>query len=317
VIVGHQKQLEFLKKSAEAGKISHAYLFSGPNKVGKKKAAFEWLSALFMTEMSESRVHPDFAFVRAGEDSKNIKIEQIRDLIWKLSLTPSSAPLKAAIIDDAHLMNGDSQNCLLKTLEEPSGRTLLILIAENPRLLLPTVVSRCETMKFGFVPQGETSRYLKDNLFSARAGEEAMEEIMRLSFGRPGQAIDFVLRPEELDKWRSEMKDLALILSGDLASRFKYAKKISEEKKLGEILEIWIFYFRNLMLAALKGNNTLSVSKETSVPDPHFVFSKTKNAAYPLAKIASAIRKIQQLNYLVSTTNVNEKLALENLMIEI
>jgi DNA polymerase-3 subunit delta' len=314
VIIGHQKQLEFLKKTAKTDKMSHAYLFCGPNKVGKKIAALEWVSHLFKSEIRESQAHPDFIFVKADAETNNIKIEQIRDLIWKLSLKPAVAPLKAAVIDGAHLMTADSQNCLLKTLEEPGGRTLMILIAQNPRLLLPTVVSRCETVKFNFVPADEISDYLKKE-FNSKPGIADLDEITRLSFGRPGRAVDFISDQAGFADWKKEIQDLSDAVSGGMAERFKYVKDISEGKKIEEILEIWSFYFRGLMLEALKEkeNGSQAVKKTFGA----FEFSRSKDQSYPLAKIVGVLKKVQQLNYVLSATNVNEKLALESLMLEI
>jgi DNA polymerase-3 subunit delta' len=313
-IVGHKKQIEFLNKSVEADRLSHAYLFCGPDKVGKKNAALEWISKIFKSEIREGKAHPDFFFVKANEETNNIKIEQVRDLIWRLSLKPVVAPLKAAVIDNAHLMTADSQNCLLKTLEEPGGQTLIILIAHNPRLLLSTVVSRCETVRFNFVSSDEVGGHLKKE-FGGNPGLADLEEIIRLSFGRPGRAVDFITDPKELEKWQTEIKDLSRAVSGGLGERFKYVKNISEGKKIEEILEIWSFYFRGLMLEALKGKENAGF--EAAGSPKAFEFSKTKTNPYSLAKIVGIIKKIQQLVYVLSATNVNEKLALEALMLEI
>lgn len=321
MIVGHQKQLQFLKKSAEAKKISHAYLFAGPDKVGKKAAALEWLSGIFGVKISEGTVHPDLFFVRPDSETNNIKIETIRNLIWKLSLKPVSAPIKVAVIDQAHLMNKDSQNCLLKTLEEPSGNALLILTAENSQLLLPTIVSRCELIRFNFVPQSDIKNYLSKLLATSKIKkaipQETLQEVIKLSFGRPGRAVDFISNPELLEKWRTSIKELSHVLSGDLAERFKYAKKISESPNINEILEIWQFYFRNLMLTSLNGENEKKAAKPAADLPKQFEFSKAKDEPYPLPKLKEILKNIYQTNYLIATTNVNTKLALENLMLEI
>jgi len=125
MVVGHQKQLDFLYQATLGGRLSHAYIFSGPAQVGKKTTALEWLSHVFSTNLREDRAHPDFSFIsplidpKTGVANKEIEIGQIRSLIEKLQLKTSSAPFKAAIVDQAHLMNAEAQNALLKTLEEP------------------------------------------------------------------------------------------------------------------------------------------------------------------------------------------------------
>lgn len=274
----------------------------------------EWISRLFKSEMREDQAHPDFVFVKADEETNNIKIEQVRDLIWKLSLKPAAAPLKAAVIDGAHLMTVDSQNCLLKTLEEPGGRTLMILIAQNPRLLLPTIVSRCETIKFNFVSDSDISDFLKKE-YGSKPGISDLDEITRLSFGRPGRAVGFISDPAEFDNWKKEIRNLARAVSGGMGERFKYVKDISEQKNIEEILEIWSFYFRGLMLEALKEKENASPAAKQA--PGAFEFSRPKVQPYPLAKIIGALKKVEQLNYVLSATSVNEKLALESLMLEI
>lgn len=313
MIIGHQKQLQLLIRSAKEGRASHAYIFAGPSKVGKKNAALELVSYLFKTPVCESLAHPDFIYLKADEETNNIKIEQVRDLIWKLSLKPAIAPLKAAIIDGAHSMTADSQNCLLKTLEEPGGQTMIILVANNPRLLLPTVVSRCQTVKFGFVSSKEIGDYLTKEYKAVD-----IDEIARLASGRPGRAVDFATDKKELERWQNEIKELSSAVSGGLGERFKYVKNICEEKSLEEILEIFTFYFRNLLLDALERDKA---KKEPGSPDSGqravFQFAKTATAGCSVEKAAAILKELQYLNYALTETNVNARLALENLMLKI
>lgn len=133
-IVGHEKQWEFLKQSAELNKSPHAYLFSGQEKLGKRTLALEWASLIFNKDLQKSP-HPDLILIEPR--NREIQIAQIRNLSWKLSLRPYSAPFKIAIIDQAHLMNQEAQTSLLKTLEEPRGKTFLILISNYPEILFP------------------------------------------------------------------------------------------------------------------------------------------------------------------------------------
>ena len=155
MVIGHQKQWQYLKRMVDSGKIPQALLFSGQEKLGKKKVALEFISLLF----KESPIgHPDFLLIEPKE--RQIKIDQIRDLSWRLSLKPIKSFLKAAIIDQAHLMTIEAQNCFLKTLEEPRGETILILITEYPNFLLPTILSRCEILKFYPVKNEELRKFL-------------------------------------------------------------------------------------------------------------------------------------------------------------
>ena len=290
MIIGHQKQLEFLKKSAELGKISHAYLFSGLEKLGKKTLALEWISSLFGQDILK-RQHQDFVFI--APVGKEIQISQIRGLILKLSLRPFLTPFKAAVIDQAHLMNQEAQNCFLKTLEEPKGKTILILITEYPETLFPTILSRCEMIKFYPVDKKEIENYLKEK----EIPQNLIEEIVNISMGKPGVVIDFLLNPKKLENQKRIIEDLNKISKSDLVYRFQYAKNLAQENNLKEVLEIWLNYFRNILLSKIK--------REENFKD------------YSFPKLKNILQKIQTTNFLIFTTNVNPRLALETLMLEL
>jgi DNA polymerase-3 subunit delta' len=143
-IYGHKKQIEFLGKSIESGSLSHAYIFSGPSFVGKKTVAREFAKNLL--ESGPGNFHPDFLEVTNDEA---IKIDQVRELIYKLSLRPYSAKYKVALIDNAETMTVEAQNALLKVLEEPKSYTIIILVTSNTGKLLRTISSRAQKINFG------------------------------------------------------------------------------------------------------------------------------------------------------------------------
>lgn len=304
MIIGHQKQLEILKKSVEADKLAHAYLFSGQEKLGKKRVALEFISRLFEKDI-EKGVHPDFIFLEPV--NKEIQISQIRELSWRLSLKNFSAPLKAAIIDNAHLMNFEAQSCLLKTLEEPRGKAILILVTSQPRVLLLTIISRCQTIKFYPVSDSEIENYL----ISKGMGKEKAEEITQISLGRPGLALDFLSEPQKIEKYRKVISDLVKIFNTGLSFRFQYVKNISEKSKsvdpvrsgvsngAKEILEIWLWHLRKILLSKINGREELAF----------------KN--FSLTRLKNFIKELQRTIFLTSTTNINQRLALENLMLEL
>lgn len=325
MIVGHLKQLRYLQAVKDGGLSSHAWIFSGPDKVGKKTVALEWASEILGFSAGEKTAHPDFLFTaplvdgKTGKSAGEITVAQIRELIAKMALAPAGR-CKIAIIDSAHLMNAEAQNCLLKTLEEPPGMSLMILIAENDRRLFETVRSRCQIVRFNFLPQSEMealAEKLAGEIGSRIAGGET-KEIAEMSFGRPGRLVDFLKNPEELKKWRVAEKEFAGVISGDLAQKFAYAKKITDEEKekmkeadaritLNEILEIWQNHFRRLLLEAL--NDPQRVQPLLKGSDPF------KN--FGAQKIAGTLKKIQTLDFELRTTNAHPRLAIENFFLEI
>ena len=166
-IKGHKSQTELLARGLEKGNLAHAYVFAGPSGVGRKNIAREL--AAEMLEMGGRGIkgvkgerdgdgvfsreagprfawHPDLLEIH-GEGG--IKIEQIRELIYKLSLKPYSAPNKVAIIDSSDQMTTEAANALLKVLEEPKSHTYIFLITNTPQRLPKTILSRCQKITFG------------------------------------------------------------------------------------------------------------------------------------------------------------------------
>lgn len=283
MIIGHQKQRQYLKRLAELDKIPHALLLAGPEKVGKKAVAIEFAKSL----IGESRgQNPDLILVEP--DGGEIKIAQIRDLIWKVSLKPYSAPLKIAIINGADKMTRDAQNCFLKTLEEPKPKTLLILIAEHPETLFATILSRCQMVKFYPVPKSEIEKYLKEKGLS----QSKSEKISDVASGLPGRAVEFLLEPQKLIDREKIIGELKEAMEKDLAHRFQLAKALAEKEDIQETLRVWQDYLRGLVISSLSQSSFLK-----------------KNVSF--------LRQLQNTSYLLQTTNVNQRLALEILMLEI
>jgi len=137
----HEKQWQFLIKSAELGRLPHALLLYGQEKIGKRELALNFAKHL----VGDKEINPDLIILEA--EKKEIQIGQIRDLVQKLSFKPYMADYKVAVVDRAHLMTREAQNCFLKFLEEPSDKTFLILITEHPSTLLPTITSRVQKLR--------------------------------------------------------------------------------------------------------------------------------------------------------------------------
>jgi len=297
MIIGHQKQWQFLKKLVNTGKVPHALLFVGQAQLGKKTLAIEFIEKLFNDNIRE-RQHPDFIFVEPQKGE--IQISQIREFIRKLSFKPLISPFKVAVIDQAHCMNQEAQNCLLKTLEEPKGKSILILITEYPEMLFPTILSRCEVIKFYPVKEIEIKKYLESKGIS---DEKMIRELTLFSMGRPGLAIDFISDPQKLENQRKAIEDLIRFSNSELSARFQYIKDISQNpQSLREILDIWLGYFRNILLAKATGKR---------------FSSNVQFNNYSFLRIMNILKLLQKINFLIRRTNINSRLALEILAIEI
>ncbi|MBF0626427.1 MAG: DNA polymerase III subunit delta', partial [Magnetococcales bacterium] len=166
-IHGHRDALERLGRMLAENRLPHGLLFSGPVGVGKATTAQALVAALFCRERSAAADsgprscghcppcrklaagnHTDLILLEPPAEKTQIPVERVREVIAELNLTPLEAPRKVLLVDDAIQMNASSANALLKTLEEPPGAVLLILITRRPGLLLPTIRSRCQELRF-------------------------------------------------------------------------------------------------------------------------------------------------------------------------
>ncbi len=174
-LIGHQNILQMLQQMHERGRLGHALLFVGPKHVGKRTLAEELVFAIYAL----SPTHPDFLFLEREQNDKgklkqNISIEQVRTLRSRLQLS-SLGGFKVAVIDEAELLSLEAANALLKTLEEPTPKTQLILLASHVSGVPATIASRCQIVNVPLVSHKE---------MSAAFGEV----LARKADGRPGLA---------------------------------------------------------------------------------------------------------------------------------
>ena len=315
-LIGHKKQWQFLKKSFELGKIPHGLLFQGEEKLGKRTFALEFIKLVncqnneitarpcqkcLSCQEIEKGTHPDFILIEPPK--KGIQIFQIRDLSLKLASKPSLASFKSAIINQAHLMTREAQSCFLKTLEEPKGKTILILITEYPERLLPTILSRVQRIKFYPVKKAEIKNYLISRGFSERKAEE----LTAISLGKPGWPIE-CLDPTKLRDWEQKISDLIKICSSPFAFRFQYLKDLSlESSNLRETLEIWLTYFRKALISTINNQPASPAGGPSTI----------NQSKYSLLRLKKILERIEDTIFYISTTNVNPRLALEVLFLEL
>lgn len=185
-IKGQDKALAILKQDLEHAHLASAYLFSGPESVGKRIAAKGFAKALNCQNNAldscdecpsclkiEKNQHPDVfmidasTFIDSGRpgagDSSAVKIGHIRQLQRDISLRPYEGKFKVFIIDDAHNLTAEASNALLKVLEEPPSSSLIILISAKPNLLFKTILSRCRVLKFNSLDRAELENVLKQD----------------------------------------------------------------------------------------------------------------------------------------------------------
>lgn len=197
---GQKRAVSILTRQLKSGRLAHAYLFLGPEGSGKTTTALGFAKALVCPagnvgcgtcsscRRADEGVHPDIHFIERGEETAEIKVDQIRKLQEELVLTPFEAQRKAAVIDDAERLNPEASNAFLKTLEEPTRRTVLILVATDKWALLETVISRCRVVRFHSLPDD----VVRDILISQGFSPEKADAASALAAGNVKRALNLV-----------------------------------------------------------------------------------------------------------------------------
>lgn len=321
MIIGHRHILNYFKNSIENKRISHAYLFEGSEHLGKRTIAL-WLAKILECQdrkdgkpCNECRScrdidknqHPDVIVISVPENKNDISIGQIRGLRRGLSLSAHSSLYKIAIIDSAEKMTDEAANALLKTLEEPRGNVVLILITNMVSVLLGTILSRCQEIKFRTVKRQE----IEDYLLKKGHDKKEAEIISRLSLGRPGIAIDLSESKIADNFSNQELTEFLNFLSISYPERCKFIEKtIKKEIALNELLDKWLNWFRDLFFIK-RGAKDLVIDIE------NYHILEKEGSRYKEEDLLKIIKQIQKTQHLISATNVNPKLALEVLGLEI
>jgi DNA polymerase-3 subunit delta' len=259
-LLGHEWAVDMLKQHIVRESVRHAYLFAGPPGLGRRTLALRFAQVLNCPQPKapgepcgicrdckqiENMQHPDLSIVQAETEGGTLKVDQVREVRRALALKPYQATYRVALFLRFQEASEGAANALLKTLEEAPGHAILILTADNPEQLLPTVTSRCEILRLRPLPVDDIEAHLK----SHGADAESARLIAHVSGGRPGYALR-LLEDETTLEFRAErLADLAGLLTATRVQKFNYAEKLAKDKEaMRQTLLVWLSYWRDVLL---------------------------------------------------------------------
>jgi DNA polymerase-3 subunit delta' len=321
-LLAHDWAVRMLRGQLAAGRLRHAYLFTGPSGVGRRTLALRLAQAANCTTPPApgefcgacrpcrgfgAMQHADLFVIKRLEDDSKIKVDAIRELSRALSRTPLEAKFQVALLLNFEQANEEASNALLKTLEEPSPSVLLCLTAIDTDSLPETIVSRCEIVRLRPTPVEPLGRQLSAHL-KIDAPQAAL--LASLSGGRPGLALRLYQQPELLQQ-RSEWLDACQqLLSYKRVERFAFADRASKDRDgLRDLLLVWLSFWRDVLLRSAR---SAAAPANLDRAEQLEILAKTLSPLAVRRWVSSLEHTLEQL-----TTNVNARLAMEALLLEL
>jgi DNA polymerase-3 subunit delta' len=291
-IIGHEQIIQHLKNAIRLDKISHAYIIAGEDGSGKNMLAGAFAMALQCQEIQQGKDakteetdscgkcksclqaatdnQPDI--IRVTHEKASIGIDDIRIQVNNdIQIKPYNSPYKIYIIDEAEKLTEQAQNALLKTIEEPPKYAVILLLTNNLNALLPTILSRCVTLKLQAVDKDQ----IKDYLMSKYQVPDYQAELSTVfAGGNVGKAIQYASSESFTEMRKDVLHLLKYIDNMELYEIIDALKRMSENKsQIDDYLDLIILWYRDvLMFKVTKDINQiiykseyLDISKQASI----------------------------------------------------
>ena len=291
--IGHDKPISIINSFIESNRFSGAYIFSGPEGIGKKMVAR--MVAQELNGAGDAREHPDLHIVESGHSQ--IKIEDIRAIQHQAALRPYEGKMNIFIVDNAHRLNPEAANSLLKLLEEPPRDSLFILVTHKPQSIFKTVLSRCKTIKFAPLARADLESLL---IREHSLDRQSAHFLAYYAEGRLGLALK--LKESGIAGEKNRILD-SFLLPEKAHDRAGGGQNKEELRAFLNILASW---FRDLYLvkAGLNQAEAIHADREADL----FKLSE-KFSFKQLDDIVSCISE----SFMYLDNNINSKLLLHNL----
>jgi DNA polymerase III subunit delta' len=264
-VVGHEHPRSILEHAALTGQISHAYLLTGPERIGKTTLARAFATLLQCTgrqpedpepcgacascrKMAHG-THPDVELVAPPADKVWLPVERVREVVRAANLAPYEGRWRIFILPRAERMQAPTANALLKTLEEPPPHVVLLLTTDDPSLLLPTILSRCQLLPLHPLPTEMVAAALRERW--AVPAEEAAT-LAGLAGGRLGWAVEAHEQPAVLERRAALQREILALAGATRDARMRQASALAADAESArQALEEWTLWWRDVVLAAV------------------------------------------------------------------
>lgn len=319
-LLGHDWAVDMLRRHIATGEARHAYLFAGPAGLGRRSLALAFARALNCTnppapgescgqcrdcKQITAMAHPDLAVIQAENEGGTLKVEHVREVKRTISLKPYQSKYRVALFLRFQEANPNASNALLKTLEEAPAHAILLLTADNPEALLPTIVSRCEVLRLRPLPLEQVEKELVRR--GAESGQASL--IAHVSGGRPGYAFR-LLEDKSLLEFRGQrLDDLQKLLTASRVDKFAYAEKLAKEKDvMRQVFLVWQSFWRDVLLRAAKADSPLAnVDRAEEIE----TLAQQLDLSVARRRVTETERAIRQME-----RNVNARLLAEVLLLD-
>ncbi len=324
-VIGHERPKAILRAALKSGRLAHAYLFHGEDRIGKRLTAIRLAQAIHCERPPDSdetdscgdcracrqvaqATHPDFLIIApdAEQATPQIKIEQIRDLESQVIYRPLIGSKKVCILDEADRLTIGAANALLKTLEEPPSHSLFLLISSRLMALPGTIRSRCQTLRFAAPRLREVEAELRRR---SRLSEAEARMVAITCGGRIGEALE-----ADLERVRSEQREQTRLVSEDTlrspSAILAVAEAFAKRDQAAEALQWLVGWIRDIILVRV------GADPRTLVHGDQIAHLRALADRADVDKVLVLVQDLERYEQ-QSSRNLNLQLVLENVLLRL